>query len=151
MKNDKIPNCPRCGSENVIKNGNKRNVQRYTCRDCKRSFSDTTLPGNQFNSKKQSITKSNKSMGITEDQLRQKHDVVYILSQVFVKIEAEEGNVFYEKSDIIKRANLSPGYPGISTVLESEDFKKYSGRAGSTMYWGKPEAIAKLKEEGIMR
>ena len=144
--------CPNCGSQEISKNGFKRGIQRYICRSCGRYFSEhINVVGKKNILKKAFIIKSNKNMGITEDQLRQKHDVVYILSQVFTKIEAEEETVFYEKSDIIKRANLSPGYPGISTVLESEDFKKYSGRAGSVVYWGKPEAITKLKEEGIMR
>ena len=143
--------CPNCGSMKLSKNGSKRGLQRYICRSCGKYFTEGTVPVGNNRLKKAFITKSNKNMGITEDQLRQKHDVVYILSQVFAKIEAEEETVFYEKSDIIKRANLSPGYPGISTVLESEDFKKYSGRAGSVVYWGKSEAITKLKEEGIMR
>jgi len=141
--------CPNCGSQDLMKNGKADGNQNYKCRSCGKYFTEGVTPA--VVNKKRSITKSNKNMGITEDQLRQKHDVVYILSQVFTKIEAEEESVFYEKSDIIKRANLSPGYPGISTVLESENFKKYSGRAGSTTYWGKSEAITKLKEEGIMR
>ena len=144
--------CPHCGSQKIAKNGSTREgKQNYRCSSCKKYFIEGVLPRKFNRAIKRPITKSNKNMGITEDQLRQKHDVVYILSQVFAKIEAEEETVFYEKSDIIKRANLSPGYPGISTVLESEDFKKYSGRAGSVVYWGKAEAITKLKEEGIMR
>ena len=139
--------CPNCESQETKKNGSKKGRQRYICSSCGRSFTEGVVTKTiaRFS------TKSNKNMGITEDQLRQKHDVVYILSQVFENIEAEEGAMYYEKFDIIKRANLSPGYPGISTVLESEDFKKYSGRAGSVVYWGKAAAITKLKEEGIMR
>ena len=138
--------CPKCGGRQIWRNGHERGRQRYKCGGCGYRF---FTPADGVSVKK--IFTKSKNMGITEEQLRQKHDVVYILSQVFKKIETEEENTFYEKSDIIKLANLSPGYPGIGTVLESENFKKYSGKAGGTTYWGKSAAITKLKEEGIMR
>lgn len=132
--------CPHCGSSELIKNGIRNNVQRYQCRLCNRYFQEGSTP--------KQLTKSIKNMGITEEQFRKKHDVVFILGQTMERLE--EG-VLYEKSDVIKLANLSPGYPGISTVLDSEHFKKFVGKAGSTAYWAKPELITKLKEEGIMR
>lgn len=33
--------CPYCNSERINKNGKKYNKQRYICRDCKKSFSDS--------------------------------------------------------------------------------------------------------------
>ena len=132
--------CPNCGSEELMKNGqNRTGAQQYRCKKCNRYF---TSGVEIFKSK------SNKNMGISVDQFRKKHDIVFILSQVMERLE--EG-MLYEKSDVIKMANISPGYPGINTVLESENFRKYSGKAGSTMYWAKPELITKLTEEGIMR
>ena len=65
--------------------------------------------------------------------------------------EKIEDDTLYEKSDILKMSGLSAGYPGISTVLDSEHFKKFRGRAGSIDYWAKVDLIEKLKEEGIMR
>jgi predicted RNA-binding Zn-ribbon protein involved in translation (DUF1610 family) len=43
MKNNVADNivtvkCPYCGSIHAVKNGKKRNRQRYLCRDCKKSF-----------------------------------------------------------------------------------------------------------------
>lgn len=35
--------CPHCGSENNIKDGFKKDIQRYLCKDCKRRFSETTM------------------------------------------------------------------------------------------------------------
>jgi transposase-like protein len=34
--------CPRCRSESVIKHGSYREYQRYLCKDCDRTFNDTT-------------------------------------------------------------------------------------------------------------
>ena len=134
-------NCPKCGSEKVNKSGFDHGKQRYRCSECNHRF---VLGG----SKQQVFTKSKKNMGISVEQFRKKHDVVYILSLVPQKFE--EG-VVYEKSDIIRMANLSAGFAGIGTVLESEEWKKYTGRAGGKTWYGSPELITKLKEEGIMR
>ena len=86
--------------------------------------------------------------GISIEQFRKNYDIVFILSQIPEKFE--EG-VLYEKSDIITMAGLSPGFPGIPTVLESEEWKKYQGRAGQKTWYGQPGLISKLKGEGIMR
>ena len=122
-------------------NGTKKGKQNYRCKSCNRYFREGISYSKVSKPK-------NKKMGISTEDFRKKHDVVYILSQVFEKIEDD---ILYEKSDIIKMAKLSPGYPGISTVLDSEGLKQYRGRAGSTDYWAKPELIEKLKDEGIMR
>ena len=34
--------CPHCRGVNVVKNGNVRGVQRFICKDCKKTFSYTT-------------------------------------------------------------------------------------------------------------
>ena len=34
--------CPNCGSIHILKDGKKRGVQRYKCKDCGRYFSETT-------------------------------------------------------------------------------------------------------------
>jgi len=140
--------CPYCGSAELMKNGSQGGRQQYRCRTCKRYFKEGYEPKDSIKKTKRFITKSIKNMGISVDQFRKKHDIVFILSQVMERFE--EG-MLYEKSDVIKMAGLSPGYSGISTVLESENFKKYSGKAGSTRYWARPELITKLTEEGIMR
>ena len=137
------PNCPKCGSK-AAKNGFRNGRQQYNCtnKECGHFFREGIIS--------KSISKLNKTtMGISTEDFRKKHDVVYILSLVFK--EKIEDDTLYEKSDILKMSGLSAGYPGISTVLDSEHFKKFRGRAGSIDYWAKVDLIEKLKEEGIMR
>ena len=132
-------NCPKCGSR-AMKNGFRSGHQQYRCSNkaCRHFFREN------------SSSKPNKTkMGISTEEFRKKNDVVYILSKVFN--EMLEDDMLYEKSDVIKMSSLSPGYPGIGTVLDSEEFKKFRGRAGSVNYWAKVNLITKLKEEGIMR
>jgi transposase-like protein len=41
-----IPRCKRCGSENVVKFGQLKSVQRWLCKDCRRKFADNkAFPG----------------------------------------------------------------------------------------------------------
>jgi len=134
--------CPNCGSTELQKNGSKRGVQRYICKSCGRYFQEGSA------APKRQLTKNKKMAGISIEQFRKNYDIVFILSQIPEKFE--EG-VLYEKSDIITMAGLSPGFPGIPTVLESEEWKKYQGRAGQKTWYGQPGLISKLKGEGIMR
>lgn len=36
------PSCPHCNSENILKNGNVRGIQRFKCKECNKTFSYTT-------------------------------------------------------------------------------------------------------------
>jgi transposase-like protein len=36
------PNCPHCGGEHVVRNGVAHDLQRYKCRDCRKSFNALT-------------------------------------------------------------------------------------------------------------
>jgi len=137
--------CPKCGSTELSKNGSKKGIQRFICRDCGRYFSANSSKETNFKSSK---SKTKKMGGISVEQFRKKYDVVFILSQVPEKFE--EG-VLYEKSDIIIMAKLTAGFMGITTVLESEAWKKYTGKAGSKSWYGRAELIEKLINEGIMR
>jgi hypothetical protein len=53
---------------------------------------------------------------------------------------------FIEKEELIKRIGLRVGYPRLSATIDS--YKEYFGKADSKIYWGHPEEIATLKEEG---
>lgn len=129
--------CPKCGSDNTVRNGFNRGKQTFRCKDCIHYWRESTVSNN----------KPSKVMGIPINEFRKKHDVNFILTQVFEKLEDE---MFYEKSDIIKMTGLRPGYPGFATVLESGEFKKYQGRAGGQTYYAKPGLINQMKEEGIL-
>lgn len=41
-KNDSELICPHCHNKYIVKNGKNKNVQRYLCKACKRSFVSTT-------------------------------------------------------------------------------------------------------------
>lgn len=41
MKTDYVPICPKCGSDKTIKHGKKAGVQRFRCKECKRTFIET--------------------------------------------------------------------------------------------------------------
>ena len=113
--------CPKCESTDVAKNGTKNGVQNYKCRDCGRYFTAAS------SSSESSKPKNKKMAGTPLDKFRKSYDVVFILSQVPEKFEDD---VLYEKSDVMALAGLSAGFPGIGTVLESESWRSYVGRAG---------------------
>ena len=48
-KDGTIPPCPHCGGENIKRNGHKHDKQAYFCRDCGKSYVETTKTG-LFNS-----------------------------------------------------------------------------------------------------
>jgi hypothetical protein len=87
-------------------------------------------------------------MGVSISEFRKRYDVQHILLEVMQSLTED---TLYEKSDVIKMSGLRPGYPGMSTVLESEEFKKYHGRADSKDWYAQPELIAQLKDEGMLR
>lgn len=134
--------CAACGSANLMKNGNKNGRQNYRCSDCgsHRSPVGTSDATPVATPKPQKV-------GLSIGEFRKRHDVQYILSKVFETLKPE---TFYEKSDIIRLSGLRPGYPGLSTVLESADFKKYSGRAGGQTYFARDELIEQMKNDGIL-
>ena len=39
-------NCPHCQSTDVVKNGNRRGVQRFMCKECKRTITATRVDDN---------------------------------------------------------------------------------------------------------
>jgi len=94
-------NCPNCNSERAWRNGIREDgTQRYKCGDCNYRFvAKSGIPV------KKTFTKS-KNMGISEEQFRKKHDVVFILAQVMEKLE--EG-ILYEKSDVTQ-SDCTAGY-----------------------------------------
>lgn len=101
----------------------------------------------KYNSKAMEKTnsKQKKSVGISIDEFRQKHDLDFILTQVLENLDPD---LVYEKADVIKLTGLRVGYPGLSNALEAAS--EYMGRAGGVNYWGARETIKKLKDETIM-
>ena len=85
--------------------------------------------------------------GISEAQLRQKHDTKFIIQQAANSLK--EGT-FITETDFIKQCNVQ-SHQGFRQFLNDEDFNLYRGRASGTTYWSHPKSIAKMKSEGILR
>ena len=137
--------CTKCGSSNVVKNGFDRRAaihyQKIRCKECGR---ECYIPLNKENQ----ITKPMQTkIGITLDEFRQKHDLNFIVSSVLKQLDDK---LVYQKEDIIRLCKLRPGYPGLSSVLESKEYENYNGRAGGQIYWGTIDTIRKLKNQGLL-
>ena len=135
--------CPYCQSANLIKNGFPKGIQQYKCKDCRKYFSESTT-------RKESgllVKPKSKSMGISKEDFRKKHDISFRLSQV---IGMFEDDTFYEKADLLKMAGMSPAQPGAQLVLDSDIFKEYVGKAGGRTYYAKPELIVEMRKGGIL-
>jgi hypothetical protein len=125
--------CKHCDSDNTNKNGHdpENGKQVYKCRDCGKTFRDSTKP-----------SKAKPKVGMTLDQFRDKHDVEYIITKT---LDSLASDLVYEKNDIIKLSGLSHGTPGMTAILESKS--QYYGKIGGKVYFSHPKTIKDLKEQ----
>ena len=86
-------------------------------------------------------------IGISESELRKKHDTKYIIGQEVAKLEK---GIYLMDADFINRCSLRSQI-GYRQFLDDADFAKYKGKAGGIIYWSHPDSIAKMKSEGILR
>lgn len=140
-------NCPKCNSENIIKNGHdpRTGKQKYQCKSCLYAFQRLSeeLLSSTTETKETQISQK---MGLSESEVRQKHDINYIISTA---LQTVKPGTFYKKDEILKLAKIRPNMPGVNDVLLINE--KYYGRAsGNVIYWSHPESIEKLKNEGIL-
>lgn len=132
--------CPRCKSEKAHKNGkaHKTGRQKYFCTECKYNFEDGSVL-------KASVKPKQTGDVISLGELRERHDVDYRVVEALKNLKKDE---FIDKDVLIRRIGLRPGYPRLSATIDSH--KEYFGKADSKIYWGHPEDIALLKEEGTL-
>lgn len=124
--------CKYCGSTDLkVKD---KVLNRYTCKSCSKTFTNNDKP-----------PLSAKNV-ISMTELKQRHDVDFKVMEALKGLKKDE---FIEKDELIRRVGLRPGYPRMSATIDS--YKEYFGRADSKMYWGHPEDIAQLKEEGTLQ
>jgi uncharacterized Zn finger protein len=129
--------CKQCGSDRTIKDGTSTKggfFQKYQCKDCGR--------GSYYNLK----PKTNTMKGISEQELRSKHDVSFKIKKT---AESLKGDVFYTEYDFIKLCEIAN--TGYRYVLESGQFDQFKGKAGGTVYWSHPDNIKRLKDEGVLK
>ena len=139
--------CPECLGTEVGKNGTRVNAngskyQQLYCKnkDCGfhfRVIKDTV---------ESTVTKKNNKMGITEEQLRMKHDVKF---QARKAAEALHKGSFITQSEFITQAGIKPS-AGYRDIIEHPNFSKYRGKAGGIVYWGHPDSIKQMKDENVL-
>ena len=140
--------CKFCGSMNTHLNGSYYSKlegvkQKIRCRDCAReSYYGKDAKVSSVIIPSVSIPK----IGISEIELRQKHDISYKIRQTAESLNGD----FYTEYDFIKLCNI-PGNSGYRQVIESGAFDIFRGMAGNTMYWSNPTSIQKMKNEGVLK
>ena len=143
--------CKFCGSFNTHLNGSYYSKlegikQKVRCRDC----SKESYYGKQDKFPLQNIIihpfQSPPKLGISELELRAKHDISYKIRQTAESLNGD----FYTEYDFIKLCNI-PGNSGYRQVIESGAFDIFRGRAGNTVYWSSPASIQKMKNEGVLK
>lgn len=133
--------CIKCDKE-MVKNGfSKSGKQKYICRKCGYNHEAPR----EFEEVKPE-THSEKQSGITEAQLRAKHDNHYIIDK---KCKELKPGTFLTNGEFIQFCGIRPG-SGYRGIIEHPDYDKYHGRAGSIIYWAHPDSIKKLKDEGVL-
>lgn len=83
---------------------------------------------------------------LTEDELRRKYDVFYIVKQAADKLRF---GVYVSEAEFARQAGLR-GQQGSRMALDNPELNKYHGKAGGTVYWSHPDSIAKMKKEAIL-
>ena len=141
--------CPKCGSENVHKQGNGTNTrgayQGIRCMDCKK-YSTLYLDKEENLNEHRAERKPSDIM--TEDQLRAKYDLSFIVQTALDQLQPGQ---FLNKEMLLKRCKLSASGAGVSATLNSEQFKGFRGKAkGGELIFGHPTRISTLIEETVL-
>jgi len=123
------------------KNGKRDDhIQKWRCPKC-RHYKETPI-----GSVEEQLSPDEKQIGITENQLRAKHDNRYIIER---KCQDLKQGAYLTNAEFITWCGIKPGM-GYRNIIEHPDYDKYHGRAGSIIYWSNPASIKKLKDEGVL-
>jgi len=82
--------------------------------------------------------------GLSETDLRRRHDNAYKVAEAASKLTAGE---FIPEADFVSSLRLKGGY---RSVLERQQFERYRGKADGIVYWGHPESIKRLKDDRVL-
>lgn len=86
--------------------------------------------------------------GISISEFRQKYDALEIIRQGARALK--KGNVVLQQ-DFISELKL-PGGVGYKDKLEASEFEPFRGQVNANkIYWGHPDDIERLKEEGLLK
>lgn len=81
--------------------------------------------------------------GLTEADLRAKHDVSFIIQDA---VNSLEDGVYLTDNEFIHK--FLRGQTGYRQAMDK--FKDFRGRAGGTTYWSSKKSIYKMKMEGVL-
>jgi hypothetical protein len=85
-------------------------------------------------------------LSITEQELRQKHDMFF---NILKRVKEISKGWFIEENKLLKELSYQ-GKPRYKDALAKEELKPYRGKVDGTTYYGHPDSIAKLKQEGVL-
>jgi hypothetical protein len=89
---------------------------------------------------------NNKFKGLSESEIRAKHDIKFIFGNAVKELEK---GLYISDADFVRQCDIK-SHVGYRQMLDDPEFKKYKGRAGGITYWSHPESIEKMKNEGIL-
>lgn len=84
--------------------------------------------------------------GISEKDLRAKHDALFIVREAAKKLE--KGKFFPEAEFRESMCRLDPSK--FRSKADGQEFEKYKGRTQGKTYWGHPESIKRMKDDGVL-
>lgn len=89
------------------------------------------------------LAQTPQKVGLTEQELREKYDIAYIITNQAAQLQK---GIYLSESEFIVRCKIRAGW-GYKHIMEHPDFKKYKGRArDGVIYWSHPDSIAEKKE-----
>lgn len=149
MKTDRVQ-CEKCGDIATRKNGKNSRpdgiYQKYVCNNCgyngEALIAAITTGAATTELKKEQFTPKR---GITAKDLRAKHDN---FTKVELTAKSLKKGMFYEMHEFVDMCGLSKS--SHSRWTGNRAFDDYKGKAGGITYWGHPESIKEMKEDGVL-
>lgn len=84
---------------------------------------------------------------LSEDQLRQKHDMFFIVRSYIDKLPVGQ---FIEEAQMLRELGLY-GKPRYRDAITRTELRDNKGKVDGTTYYGHIDSIRKLKQEGVLQ
>ena len=84
---------------------------------------------------------------LTEDELRKKHDMFYM---VYSYVKSIPDGKYIEEGSLLRDIGLV-GKPRYRDALNRPEVKDYRGKVDGVVYYGSLNSIKKLKQEGVLQ
>ena len=83
---------------------------------------------------------------LSEQDLRDRYDWGYKIKKALESIPDGE---FYEESTFREMSGVPVQH--FRRFADSGEFEDYKGKAQNKMYWGHPDAVKRMKDDGILQ